>query len=496
MGATSADTRAHALADPGWPQSHTTNRIGWHSDIVMKREVGQRVFLVVGSPWLSALAAIRDEDCSDDPWLARGAFKPGDLLVTVLDTEPRAVLCVERLEEDSSLDDDVSIGEQWMASNLPPVSQIEANANALFPLEPGPIPARVADRLLDEIAMADALLSFDRSATSHGDLAVPYVRLNAVPYCLLCDRPVEPGDPDTRVYLGRRDQPGDDVDALLCACCSVEIGDSPYQSLVAHRIATRHPQCPRCAAFKTLFVALGKLQLPPDFAPRWPWEIPTGDAFDGTETQWICGACDYGWDYVLTLAHDIPGRRLEITPLWERNLDNRIVIARKHQDGDRFEPTSVLCAPLEPAEVMQMLMTIVNSTFAGDWSAALRVITDRSISAWEFMDHAVNEHSESIGNRAREVTYSGDPAFFAVPGVGIKTDYGPYEQAETGIGETSQGFYDVSYAYLIDDNGTADILTAQTEYQVVENGQTLTGEEEVWSHFFALASADYCSSRD
>lgn len=68
----------------------------------MKREAGQRTFLIVGSPWLTAIAAIRDELIDEDPWQARGSFRPGDLLVTVLDTDPRAVLCVERIDRGNS----------------------------------------------------------------------------------------------------------------------------------------------------------------------------------------------------------------------------------------------------------------------------------------------------------------------------------------------------------------------------------------------------------
>ncbi|WP_143545762.1 hypothetical protein [Rhodococcus sp. 14-2470-1a] len=407
-----------------------------------------------------------------------------------MDTDPRAVLCVERLEEGDTGGDPVVLGERWMASNLPAVPQIETQTQAMFPVEAGPIPVRDADRLLYEIFMADAELACDRSALVHGELAEPYVRLNAVSICLLCDVEVQPGDPETGVHVARRDLPSQDVDGLLCVECSTEMSTRPYETLVEHRMATRHPQCPRCASFKTLYVAHGKLQLPPEFAPRWPWEIPTGDAFDGSETQWSCSACAYGWDYLF--ADLAPSQRpIEVAPLWERNLDNRIVLARKRKNSDRFEPMSVLCAPLEPTDVMRILSEIVDTTFAGNWPAALNVILDESVSAWEFLDCAVNEHSESIGDRARDVVYSGNPKFIAVPGVGIKTDYGPYEHGETGVGEASYDFYDVMYAFLIDGDGNADILTAQTQYEVVENGRTLTGDDETWSFSYTLVPADY-----
>lgn len=362
----------------------------------------------------------------------------------------------------------------------------------MFPGRPGPIPARDADRLLDAIGLADGWLSFEPYAEKHGPLAEPYVRLNAVPTCLLCDRPVDPGDPETGVYIGVHTDAQQDADALLCVDCSGEMADSPHATLVEHRIATRHPQCPRCAAFRSLYVALGKLQLPPDVAPRWPWEIPTGDSFDGSETQWHCSACGYGWEYVFSdLTSGSHVRQSEVVPLWNRNLDNRIVLGRKREDSDRFEPMSVLCAPLEPVAVMRALAAIVDTTFAGSWQAALSVIVDPAISAWEFLDQAVNEFSQSIGDRARDVQYSGEPIFIAVPGVGINTDYGPYDNGETGIGDASYDFYDVMYAFVIDDAGTADILDARTQHETVENGRTMTSDDETWVFSHTLTADDY-----
>lgn len=458
----------------------------------MTREAGQRTFLIVGSPWLTAIAAIRDESIDEDPWQARGSFRPGDLLITVLDTDPRAVLCVERVDKGDSDDDPVVLGERRMTANLPPICEVEARAAAVFPEQPGPIPARDADRLLDAIGMADARLSFEPFAEKHGALAEPYVRLNAGPECLLCDQPVDPGNPETGVYVGAQTDAQPDVDALLCIECCGEMADSPHATLVEHRIVTRHPQCPRCAAFRSLYVALGKLQLPPDIAPRWPWEIATGDSLDGSETQWHCAACGYGWEYVFSdLAPSRPGQNREVAPLWDRNLDNRIVLGRRRKDGSSFEPMSVLCAPLQPVEVMRTLAAIVDTTFAGSWDAALSVMVDPSIAAWEFLDHAVNEFSESIGDRARDVQYSGEPVFSAVPGVGINTDYGPYDNTEIEIGDSSYDFYDVMYAFVIDDDGVADILDPRTQHEVVVGGRIMTSDDETWVFSHTLMPADY-----
>lgn len=465
----------------------------------MKRDAGQRVFLVVGSPWLTAIAVIRNENGEDDPWHTTGSFDTGDLLVTVLDTDPRAVLCVERLEEGGPEDESVVLGERWMATGLPPLPEIESRAAVLFPEMPGPIPARDADRLLPAIVMVNGYLeNFESRGAGHSALGEAWVRLNAVPVCLVCEEAVDPGDPTTVVYVGEVEEASEeltkDVDGLLCAECADEMERSPSATLVEHMFANRHPQCPRCAAFQTLYVALGKLQLPPDVAPRWPWEIATGDVFSGDETRWHCRACGYGWEYVFSdlIQAGPEHRQREVVPLWDRNLDNRIVIGRKRAGSDSFAPMSVLCAPLEPRAVMRMLAAIVDSAFAGSWTAALNVITDRSYSAWEFLDQNVNEFSETIGDRARDVSYRGNPQHVPVSGVGMKTDYGRYgADAETGVGYGSADFYDVLHGYLIDEEGNVDVLAAQTEIEVVEDGKVTTTEDETWTFLYALTPGDY-----
>ncbi|WP_141216844.1 hypothetical protein [Rhodococcoides fascians] len=467
----------------------------------MKREAGQRAYLVIGSPWLTAITAIRDRNSKEDPWQVRGSFQPGDLLVTVLDTDPRAVLCVERLEQGGPHDEPVVLGERCMTAGLPTVAGVEDRAQAKLPKAPGRIPDHDADRLLDAIAIVHWETSYNARAANHVGPAEAWVRLNAVPMCLLCDQYVEPGDPAASVYVGQAPGAGasidgishvEDVDGLMCARCSEEMASSPNATLVEHRLATRHPQCPRCAAFRTRSFAFGKLQLPPELAPRWPWEVATGDVVDGTEAQWNCSACGYAWEYRFPdLDPFVSNRQRVVVPVWERNVDNRIVIARKQGDSGRFIPTSVLCAPLEPIEVMQVLAEIVATTFAGNWDAALTVIEDRSVSAWEFLDVAVNEFSESIGDRAREVLYGGTPQFVAVAGVGMTTDYGPYNTEETGVGEYSADFYDVAYGFVIDGGGNAEVLAAQIEHEVVQDGKIMVEEEEVWTYLYTLAPDDY-----
>lgn len=461
---------------------------------MMKRHAGQRVHLIVGRPWLAAIASLRGESTREDPWHGRGSFQPGDVLITVLDTEPRAVLCVERVVYDEDPAGEIVIGEQLITPHLPPIEDVQTRSGATFPNFPGPIPARGADRLLEEIANIDIELSYERRAVRHGPLAAAWIRLNTERMCLLCDVPVDPGDPMVGVHIDGQPEQGVDVDGLLCADCADEMTRSPYTTMTEHRLATRHPQCPRCAAFQTLIVSLGKLQLPPEFAPRYPWEVATTDLISGDETEWHCRACGYGWNFLFPEMLPKEARQREIEPLWERNEDNRIVIAHKHKDGDHSLPASVLCAPLDPGDVMRMLAKIVDTSFAGDWSAALNVIVDRSFSAWEVLDHAINEFSETIGDRARDIRYSGDPTHIAVPGVGIRTDYGNFTSGSgIGVGYGSDDYYDVMHAFVIDDDGNADVLDAQAENDVVVDGRIMSEEDQTWTFSHTLRPEEYRS---
>jgi hypothetical protein len=462
-------------------------------DRMLTRNPRQRVFLVVGSPWLDAIAAIRDDSRDGDPWHVSGSFRPGDLLVTVLDTDPRAVLCVERLEEGGPDDDPVVLGERRMTERLPPVREVELLAATTMPRHPGLTPAKQADRLLQAIDAVNALLAANMYGTIPRVLVEAGTRLNARSSCGLCDDPVDPGDPAVKVHLPDPvGEPRDDVDALLCAACSNELAGSRHGTLVHHRLATRHPQCPRCAAFQTLSVVVGGLQLPPDIGKWQPWQLPTTDVITGEETEWCCDACGYCWDVKAPRG----GRkslvqRRHVVPLWERNEDNRIVLARKSNDTDGSDPVSVLCAPLDPAAVMRILAEVVATTFGGNWNAALATIVDQPPHrAWEFLDQAVNSSSKSIGDRAREVLYRGDPDYVAVPGVGIAIDY-PQPGMDIGDGIESGDYLDVMYGFLVDNSGAAEVLAAQIEREVTQDGQSYIETEEVWNFLYTLSPGDY-----
>lgn len=62
---------------------------------MIMRSPGQHVFIALGTPWIDAVVAFLEPRARVDPCIMRGKMAIGDLLVTVLDTTPRTVLCIE-----------------------------------------------------------------------------------------------------------------------------------------------------------------------------------------------------------------------------------------------------------------------------------------------------------------------------------------------------------------------------------------------------------------
>ncbi|KAB2587310.1 hypothetical protein BS297_00765, partial [Rhodococcus erythropolis] len=62
---------------------------------MITRSSGQHVFIALGTPWLDAVVAFLEPRARVDPWIMRGKMAIGDLLITVLDTTPRTLLCIE-----------------------------------------------------------------------------------------------------------------------------------------------------------------------------------------------------------------------------------------------------------------------------------------------------------------------------------------------------------------------------------------------------------------
>lgn len=91
---------------------------------MITRGRGRRAHLVVGDPWLDAAAGFLGFGSPDEePWRLGDGIRTGDLVVTVLDTDPRLLLCVERV--DTIEDGGIAVGERWTTSGFPPVDAVD-----------------------------------------------------------------------------------------------------------------------------------------------------------------------------------------------------------------------------------------------------------------------------------------------------------------------------------------------------------------------------------
>jgi hypothetical protein len=454
---------------------------------MLTRGPGQRAFLVFGSPWQDAVATVRDPGRDGDPWVCAGDFCPGDILVTLLDTAPRAVLCVERLAAGGDGEDDLVVAERRVLAGLPWAAQIEAYAERRFPDLPGKIRARDADRLLAAVAAYANVPITAPESCARGEVGMAWVLLHAPPSCGLCDTAVDPGAEDTGIYPALPEDAGEDTSALLCPACSEEVSHSKHLTLVRHRFVEHHPQCPKCAAWQAQRIVYGLRNTSGPLSDQ-PWHAAGGCCVDNTSPMWHCRACGHEWE-LLNPAEGVSPRVAEaVVPLWRRHTDTRTVIARKRPGSDTFHPVTILLAPLYPKDFMREVARIVETTFGGDWDAALAVIADRDDSYWEFLDASVNEHSESIAHIAREIPYDGTPTHTVVPGVGVTTTWEGFDHinGDAVIDGDSNNWYSTNYAYLVENDGTAHVLYAQREAEDDPGDY-----DTLWTRETILSPADY-----
>ena len=73
----------------------------------------------------------------------------GDLLITVLDTTPRTVLCIETVAAPFDGTSRMEVDERpYELHGLPTVPELEQRWSITFPTDPGPVDDALADRIL------------------------------------------------------------------------------------------------------------------------------------------------------------------------------------------------------------------------------------------------------------------------------------------------------------------------------------------------------------
>ena len=101
---------------------------------MITRSPGQHVFTALGTPWIDAVVAFLEPRARVDPWIMHGKMAIGDLVITVLDTTPRTVLCIETVAAPFDGTSRMEVDEEVSAlRSLPVVPNSNNDGPSLFP---------------------------------------------------------------------------------------------------------------------------------------------------------------------------------------------------------------------------------------------------------------------------------------------------------------------------------------------------------------------------
>lgn len=271
------------------------------------------MFLAEGRPWKDAVVAYLERRSPYRPWLIPTAAAADDVIVTVLATDPRTVLCVERLGN-TRRGKNVEVVEECRLT-LPSVPDIEANLLTTLPVAPGPIDDDAADRLLVVLSMYEERFGvLPRSSglsrdEPRSDAEAARILLGSGGFCAACGDQVNLRGAAARdrihVHLAEvaaADTDAADRSAVLCTQCHQAMSSGGFTSFVEYRFSLQ-PRCPRCDVCRTSEVVYG---MPP--GPQWlddePWSTMGGCDVGPDSPRWVCGACGYGWHYNVDAGFD------------------------------------------------------------------------------------------------------------------------------------------------------------------------------------------------
>ncbi|TSD46276.1 hypothetical protein FFI94_008945 [Rhodococcus sp. KBS0724] len=275
---------------------------------MITRSAGQHVFLALGTPWLDAAVAFLEPKAKVDPWSFHGDMAAGDILITVLDTDPRTVLCAETLT--AAFSDDMSrmeVSDQFDTFHrLPLVPDIEKMLSIQFPRETGQIDNALGDRILRALHSTVGPACFEIDTTDPTSTAAhARTLIGSYGTCTACSAQLRlkkytAGDSmhfhsASRVF--RQFEPGDDCPAVLCRKCASRIALSGFTNLVEYMVST-HPPCPQCRAHWTSSCSPG---MPAYLHNEIPWISVTGCVVGPDTPKWSCLACHHSWGQMFEL---------------------------------------------------------------------------------------------------------------------------------------------------------------------------------------------------
>ncbi|WP_225928432.1 hypothetical protein [Rhodococcus opacus] len=228
----------------------------------------QRVFIVEGRPWKDAVIAHLEPRSPYRPWFTGEDIRNGDVLITVLDTDPRTVLCME-VAGSSSLDA-AGVTESWTLTALPSVTAFEAHAGVAVPTAAGRVDDAIAGRLTTPFFTNPA--SFDdmstrRGEASHTTAAAARVLLKSAGKCTACGQAINLRRSTARdhihIHTAENDVdhwahhgPTHDWPAILCDKCQTAMTEGGFSNFLDYRFSF-HPSCPLCAASRSSSTSIG-----------------------------------------------------------------------------------------------------------------------------------------------------------------------------------------------------------------------------------------------
>ncbi|MEN0138624.1 MAG: hypothetical protein AAGC80_25950 [Rhodococcus sp. (in: high G+C Gram-positive bacteria)] len=268
-----------------------------------ERTDSQRTFIVEGHPWKDAVIAYLEPRSPYWPWFISEPVRSGDVLITILDTEPPTTLCMELVGVASP--GTIGVTQSWALAGLPSVAAVEASAGVVLPTTAGRVGNEVANRVFD--LLLEHRVDFDDSfprldEASHTTAASARVLLKSAGKCTACGNSIDlrGSAARDRVHIHTAENgverwshygPAHDWPAALCTSCQTAMTEGGFSSFLDYRFSF-HPRCPRCAASQTRCTSLG-MPIPGETVP--PWTVPLGCIFTDPVPDWICGVCGHRW---------------------------------------------------------------------------------------------------------------------------------------------------------------------------------------------------------
>jgi hypothetical protein len=265
----------------------------------MKREPHQQAFLVEGRPWKDAVIAYLEPRSPYRPWTIDNRAAVGDLLITVLSTTPRTVLCVERVSSPKNGTKPIEVVTERQLPALPTLPEVEQRARTKLPAQAGPIAGDDADRLLDILDPGWIGFAFGEESESVQGARILLASGGECTGCgqrLLVHRRTARSDVHVHTVEPSKIESSADWPAVLCSGCATDMIAGEYATFLDYRFSL-NPACPRCSAAQTMAVQFGMMPAPVSALSSPPWVVDIGCTVTDDTPKWICGECDYRWQF-------------------------------------------------------------------------------------------------------------------------------------------------------------------------------------------------------